>query len=291
MLVNLSLFPYVFMKTPLHAQSEFLAGKQPRHSIQTNAVLLDADWVDLFKLNNVCVGVSIDGPPEIHDTRRRTRRGGGTFHKAMQGIKFLQACGLNFDVIAVITPETLRRASAFMDFFENLEGMRQLGLNIEETEGTHISEAFAEDNFENKFRTFLGNLMTWAGKTGIVVREFQSMRSLIFAGAGSSMRNTQNEPFTILSIASNGDMATFSPELQGMVHPIFGNFSIGNVLLNTPDNIPPRQAGFGWRQIFLTVRRCAGLIALISRFVVVELQSTSFMKITLLLPCKRIIVC
>jgi uncharacterized protein len=214
------------------ARARCILGKQTalHHSIQTNAVLLDPQWVDLLQTNRVTVGVSIDGPPVIHDTRRLTRRGGGTFQKVMDGIQYLQAANFKFDVIAVITTDTLHHASEFMDFFENLEGMGQLGLNTEETEGTYVSKAFSENNFEGRFRDFLEKLMKWSQKTDIPVREFKSMRSLILAGAGSSTRNTQNEPFTILSIGSNGDMGTFSPELLGMTHPTFGSFSIGNVL-------------------------------------------------------------
>lgn len=211
------------------------------HTIQTNGVLLDSQWIDILQANNVTVGVSIDGPPVIHDTRRLTRRGGGTFQRVMYGIKCLQAAHFKFDVIAVITPETLHHARAFMDFFESLEGMGQLGLNIEETEGTHVSKAFAEENFDGRFREFVEDLMKWSQRTGVTVREFKSMRSLILAGAGSSTRNTQNEPFSILSVASNGDIGTFSPELLGMTHPIFGHFSIGNVLSWTHDGIPSTE--------------------------------------------------
>jgi uncharacterized protein len=53
----------------------------------------------------------------------------------------------------------------------------------------------------------------------------------------ASARNTQNEPFAILSVASNGDIGTFSPELLGMTHPIFGHFSLGNVLSWTHNGI------------------------------------------------------
>lgn len=212
-------------------------GTAIHHSIQTNAVLLDEEWVDLLQTNDVRLGVSIDGPQKIHDARRLTRRGGGTFNKVMEGIRCLQASQFKFDVIAVITPETVRHADAFMDFFANLEGLNQLGLNIEETEGTHVSKAFSEDNFEGEWQEFLEGLMKWSQKTQIAVREFMSMRSHILAGAGSSMRNTQNEPFTIVSIASNGDLGTFSPELLGMVHPTFGNFTIGNVLSCPPNAI------------------------------------------------------
>jgi uncharacterized protein len=131
------------------ARARRILGEQTalHHSIQTNAVLLDPQWVDLLQANRVTVGVSIDGPPVIHDTRRLTRRGGGTFQKVMDGIQCLQAARFKFDVIAVITPETLHHARVFMDFFASLEGMGQLGLNIEETEGTHVSKAFAEECF------------------------------------------------------------------------------------------------------------------------------------------------
>lgn len=234
------------------AQARRILGGQTviHHSIQTNAVLLDAEWADLLHANSVRIGVSIDGPSNIHDARRLTRRGGGTFHKVMEGIRYLQTTKLGFDVIAVITPETLQHAAQFMEFFASLEGLNQLGINVEETEGTHISKAFSEDTFEARFREFLEDLLKWSQQTGIAVREFTSMRSHILAGAGASMRNTQNEPFAIVSIASNGEIGTFSPELLGMVHPTFENFSIGNVLSCRCDSIPPAKA---WPQLLADI--------------------------------------
>lgn len=206
------------------------------HSVQTNAVLLDAKWVSLFARHGVRVGVSIDGPAVVHDERRRTRRGGGTFERVMRGVAQLQEHGLPFDVIAVITPTTLRHAAAFRGFFSGLRGLRELGLNVEESEGNHMSEAFADGNFELGYRAFLADLHAWSAESGIVVREFRAMRSMVIFGA-DGMRNTQNEAFAILTVGADGNVATFSPELLGMTHPSVDSFSIGNVLNDSSETI------------------------------------------------------
>ena len=58
-----------------------------RHSFQTNGMLIDAEWCALFRDWNVGVGVSIDGPRELHDANRKTRSGDGTFDKTIAGIR------------------------------------------------------------------------------------------------------------------------------------------------------------------------------------------------------------
>ena len=46
-----------------------------KHSFQTNGMLITDAWCDLFKEWNVGIGVSIDGPRELHDFHRKTRSG------------------------------------------------------------------------------------------------------------------------------------------------------------------------------------------------------------------------
>jgi serine-type anaerobic sulfatase-maturating enzyme len=48
------------------------------HTIQTNGTLIDDQWAKFFKQNNYLVGVSIDGPREMHDAFRVTKGGEGT---------------------------------------------------------------------------------------------------------------------------------------------------------------------------------------------------------------------
>jgi uncharacterized protein len=223
--------PLRFYEDAFSTAAHILGGyTSVRHSVQTNAIMLDDAWAALLAGNAVQVGVSIDGPPQIHDTRRITRSGAGTFTRVMRGVAYLQKRGLAFDVIAVITPETLRHADAFMAFFAGLEGLRQLGLNVEESEGSHSSAAFASADFERGFRAFLRDLAAWSASTAIQVREFTAMRELVLTGARHTTRNAQNEAFAIVTVGTDGEIATFSPELLGLSHPTMPDgFVIGNV--------------------------------------------------------------
>lgn len=76
-------------------------------SIQTNAVLLDRDWIELFRKHNVAVGISIDGNKEIHDKYRVDHKGHGSYEKTKKGIDLLKEQGFSsFGGLSVITPQT-----------------------------------------------------------------------------------------------------------------------------------------------------------------------------------------
>ena len=47
--------------------------------LQTNATLINEDWCDCFVRNRIVVGVSVDGPEDIHDSHRRFRNGKGSY--------------------------------------------------------------------------------------------------------------------------------------------------------------------------------------------------------------------
>ena len=212
-------------------RAERVLGGQTRieHSLQTNGVLIDRAWAEFLTERGVRVGVSIDGPADIHDAHRTTRKGAGTLEAVMRGVAVLQEHAIPFDVIAVVSSVTMTHADRFMEFFEGLKGMRQLGLNIEETEGDHASATFASDGFEARCLAFMQRVQAWSSRTGIRVREFEAMKDLIVLGDERGARNTQNEPFAILAIACDGQICTFSPELLGLRHPNWESFSIGHV--------------------------------------------------------------
>ena len=56
-----------------------------QHTFQTNGILLDDEWCEFFREHDVLVGLSVDGPRELHDTYRRDRQARGTFDKVMNG--------------------------------------------------------------------------------------------------------------------------------------------------------------------------------------------------------------
>jgi len=107
------------------------AGLQLTHCFQTNGLLLNEDWARFFAWIGAKVGLSIDGPADLHDAHRRTRRGDGTHAKAMRAVRLLQDQGLSFHVITVLTEHALDDPDRLFDFYvEN--GIREVGFNIEE---------------------------------------------------------------------------------------------------------------------------------------------------------------
>ena len=88
-------------------------------------------WIDLIAAHGIRVGVSLDRPPRFHDAYRRTRSGRGTHAQVLAGIRQLQAAGLNFHVITVLTAAALTAPDEFFDFYVR-QGIRHVGFNIEE---------------------------------------------------------------------------------------------------------------------------------------------------------------
>lgn len=82
---------------------EALAGvATPRFGIQTNGALIDASWADVFRKHDVRVGVSVDGPKELHDRFRLDHRGRGSYDAVERGIGVLRAAAVPFGILAVI---------------------------------------------------------------------------------------------------------------------------------------------------------------------------------------------
>ena len=78
------------------------------HTIQTNGTLLDDDWARFFAENGFLVGLSIDGPRELHDAYRRDKGGRPTFDKVMRGLAALREHGVEWNALTTVTPPTRR---------------------------------------------------------------------------------------------------------------------------------------------------------------------------------------
>lgn len=64
-----------FYRRAMELQRRYADGKRIENTLQTNGTLVDEAWCDLFAANNFLVGLSLDGPGDIHDAFRLTRGG------------------------------------------------------------------------------------------------------------------------------------------------------------------------------------------------------------------------
>ena len=95
------------------------------NALQTNAVLLDDRWGEFLRHYNFLVGVSLDGPEEIHDSVRRDRGGHGSFQRVMAGIDVLRRHQVEFNVLCVVGPHNVGRVRKIVRFFRS-EGFTHL---------------------------------------------------------------------------------------------------------------------------------------------------------------------
>ena len=78
------------------------AGWRIRNGIQTNGVLLDEEWCRFLAAENFRIGLSLDGPAELHDPYRVTRGGQPTHRLAMRGYELLRRHEVPTDILCVV---------------------------------------------------------------------------------------------------------------------------------------------------------------------------------------------
>ena len=207
------------------------------HSFQTNAILINQDWCDLFKEYDVHVGVSIDGPAFLHDVHRKIRTGLGSHAAAMRGVEYLHKNEIYASVIAVLTEDSLNYPDEIFQFFYDAR-LRDVGFNMEETEGIHLKSSLDNVGIVERYRVFLQRFwdLTIQTKGEFQVREFESICSLIYTE--ERLNNTDmNNPFTIMSIDNQGNFSTFDPELLSVKTEKYGDFVFGNILTDSFESI------------------------------------------------------
>ena len=77
-------------------------GQRATYTIQTNGTLLDDEWAAFFREHDFLVGLSIDGPRELHDTYRVDKGGKGSFAQVMRGLDHLRDRGVEWNALTTI---------------------------------------------------------------------------------------------------------------------------------------------------------------------------------------------
>ena len=101
-------------------------GQRAVHTIQTNGTLIDAEWAAFFKQNDYLVGISIDGPQEIHDAYRVTKGGNGSFEKVMHGLAHLRETGVEFNALTTLHAANADRGTDVYRFLRDECGARYI---------------------------------------------------------------------------------------------------------------------------------------------------------------------
>lgn len=94
-------------------------GQTLLHTFQTNGILLDDEWGKFFKENELLVGLSVDGPREIHDKYRLDRGAKGTFDRVMKGWEVLRRHNVDFNILCTVHAANQTKGREVYRFFRD----------------------------------------------------------------------------------------------------------------------------------------------------------------------------
>ncbi len=101
-------------------------GQQIEHSIQTNGTLLDDEWAAFLAEHRFLVGLSIDGPADIHDAYRVTKNGRGSHAEVLGAWRLLERHGVDVNVLCCIHDANEDRGLDVYRWFRDELGARYL---------------------------------------------------------------------------------------------------------------------------------------------------------------------
>ena len=203
------------------------------HTMQTNGTLLNDDWCAFFKEHNFLIGISIDGPAELHDIYRVDKGGQPTFDKVMRGIRLLQKHGVEFNILTTVNrvngdyPLEVYRfirdeiGADWMQFIPVVERINENGLTLYQ-EGNTVSDRSV---LPEQFGRFLSAIFDeWVRRDvgRVYVQTFEAaIRNWV--GMPSSGMCVFNETCGQgLAIEHNGD-------LYACDHFVEPNYHLGNI--------------------------------------------------------------
>ena len=139
-----TLRPLSFYQKAVELQKKYAGGRIIHNSLQTNGTLLTDEWCRFLKENNWLVGISIDGPEELHDRYRRDSQGKPSWKRVMEGIRLLQHYGVEWNAMAVVNRYNADHPQAFYRFFKSI-GCQYIQFtpiverNVQHADGRHLA--------------------------------------------------------------------------------------------------------------------------------------------------------
>ena len=157
-------------------------GREIFNGIQTNGTLLDEEWFDFLGAEAFFVGLSMDGPKELHDRYRTDKHARATHKSVLQALRQLQRRRIECDVLCVVHSQNVRHPAVVYRYFKEI-GVKFLQFLplvahrgngefseetvLPETYGTFLCTVFDEwvrsdidririQNFDEASRPFLG---------------------------------------------------------------------------------------------------------------------------------------
>jgi uncharacterized protein len=150
--------------------------------MQTNGTLVNDEWIDVLKRHNLRVGVSLDGPPEVHDLARFDHAGRGSYNQVVQGLRKLQENRIFSCVLTVINP-----GQSGLEIYRHIRSLCVKNMNFLLPEVTHDSRRlFYPDSGATPVSDYLIPIFdAWFDEDdpNVMIRLFNAILSYMMGGS------------------------------------------------------------------------------------------------------------
>jgi uncharacterized protein len=177
--------------------------------LQTNGVLVDAEWIDLFERYQISVGVSLDGPKEVNDLHRLDFKDRSSYDRTVAGLRLMQDAAARGrmpepGLLSVINPMA-DGGSVYRHFAHDL-GVTQMNFLTPD----YTWDSNVEENVVHGVERFLlTSLHAWLADKNPTIRirlYSELLAAMIDTNAMGLVQRYRDDYRNIISISSNGDL-------------------------------------------------------------------------------------
>jgi len=213
-------------------------GHNISNALQTNGMLIDEEWCGLFKEYNWLIGISMDGPAEIHDAYRVNKAGHATWKRVMQSIETMQKHKVEFNVLCVVNQVNVTRPREIYEFFRQLgiDNVQYIPLSEFDGHGNRLPYTISSEEY-GRFLCETFDLW-WPERRTMRIRFFDNLaEGLAGQKPGSCTMHESCDSYAVV-------------EYNGDVYPcdffVEKTWKLGNLMHNTWDQMArnPRRFQF-----------------------------------------------
>jgi len=250
-----------FFERVVELQRKYANGKVIHNALQTNGTLLDDRWCDFLSRHRFLVGLSIDGPKDLHDQYRVDKHQKGTFDDVLRGLWLLKKHRADFNTLTVVNRANSQRpldvyhflkqiGSGFIQFIPLVERSPSVELKVRGLDFAEPPDATSEEHLpvtewsvqSSQYGQFLCDIFDqWVRHdVGKFFVQLFDVALGQWAGAGSGLCVFAEKCGAALAMEHNGD-------LYSCDHYVYPKFKLGNILNSSLGQLvsSPRQQQFG----------------------------------------------
>jgi uncharacterized protein len=210
-----------------------LPGMRVAHTMQTNGTLLDDTWCEFLRENEFLVGLSMDGPRELHDAYRLDKGGRGTFARVMRAARLMQQHGVDFNILCTVHAANAGHPLEVYRFFRDELGAEWIQfipiverINYDGTtllqQGDKVTDRSVDPTQWGDF--LIAIFDEWVRRdVGAMFVNYFEAAAASWVGAGAAMCITGETCGNALALEHNGDLYTCD-------HFVEPDYLLGNIM-------------------------------------------------------------